>query len=58
MPLVLVPVPLLVLVRARVSVQLPLEEASPPKGLAWELPVARELLRELSALWVQEKLGV
>lgn len=50
----LVPVPLLVLVRARVSVQLPLEEASPPKGLAWELPVAREL----SALWVQEKLGV
>ena len=58
MPLVLVPVPLLVRVRARVSVQLPLEEASPPKGLAWELPVARELLRELSALWVQEKLGV
>lgn len=56
----LVPVPLLVLVRARarVSVQLPLEEASPPKGLAWELPVARELLRELSALWAQEKLGV
>ena len=57
-PVPLVPVPLLVLVRARVSVQLPLEEASPPKGLAWELPVARELLRELSALWVQEKLGV
>lgn len=54
----LVPVPLLVLVRARVSVQLPLEEASPPKGLAWELPAVRELLRELSALWVQEKLGV
>ena len=33
------------------------EEASPPKGLAWELPAAREVLRELSALWVQEKLG-
>ena len=47
-----------VLVQARVSVQLPLEEASPPKGLAWELPAARELLRELSALWAQEKLGV
>ena len=34
------------------------EEASPPKGLAWELPAVRELLRELSALWAQEKLGV
>ena len=45
-------------VQVRVSVQLPLEEASPPKGLAWELPAVRELLRELSALWVQEKLGV
>ena len=44
-------------VQVRVSVQLPREEASPPKGLAWELPVARELLRELSALWAQEKLG-
>ena len=43
---------------ARVSVQLPLEEASPPKGLAWELPAVREKLRELSALWAQEKLGV
>ena len=41
-----------------VSVQLPLEEASPPKGLAWELPAVQELLRELSALWAQEKLGV
>ena len=47
-----------VLVQARVSVQLPREEVSPPKGLAWELPVARELLREQSALWAQEKLGV
>ena len=45
-------------VRAQVSVQLPPEEASPPQGLAWELPAVRELLRELSALWVQEKLGV
>ena len=48
----------LVLVQARVSVQLPLEEASPPKGLAWERPAVRKLLRELSALWAQEKLGV
>ena len=47
-----------VLVQVRVSVQLPLEEASPPKGLAWELPAVREKLRELSALWAQEKLGV
>ena len=47
-----------VLVWARVSVQLVPEEVSPPQGQAWELPVARELLRELSALWVQEKLGV
>ena len=39
------------LVRALVSVQLPLEEASPPKGLAWELPAVREELREQSALW-------
>ena len=53
MPLVRV----LVQARARVSVQLPPEEASPPKGQAWELPAAREVLRELSALWVQEKLG-
>ena len=37
-------------VRVLVSVQLPLEEASPPKGLAWELPAARELLRELPAV--------
>ena len=48
----------LVLVQARVSVQLPLEEASPPKGLAWERPAIQEVLRELSALWAQEKLGV
>ena len=48
----------LVLEQARVSVQLPLEEASPPKGLAWELPAIQEVLRELSALWAQEKLGV
>ena len=46
------------LVRALVSVQMPREEASPPKGLAWELPAVRKVLRELSALWVQEKLGV
>lgn len=46
------------LVQALVSVQLPLEEASPPKGLAWELPAVRVLLWELSALWAQEKLGV
>ena len=48
----------LVLEQARVSVQLPLEETSPPKGLAWELPAIQEVLRELSALWAQEKLGV
>lgn len=48
----------LVQVRALVSVQLPPEEVSPPQGQAWELPAAREVLRELSALWVQEKLGV
>ena len=41
-----------VLVQARVSVQLPREEVSPPQGQAWEL------LRVLSALWAQEKLGV
>ena len=52
----LVPVP--VRVRALVSVQLPPEGASPPKGLAWELPAVRELLREQPALWAQEKLGV
>ena len=46
------------LVQVQVSVQLPREEASPSKGLAWKLPAARELLRELSALWAQEKLGV
>ena len=44
--------------QVQVSVQLPREGASPSKGLAWELPAARELLRELSALWAQEKLGV
>ena len=47
----------LVLVQARVSVQLEREEASPPKGLAWELPAVREVLRELSALWAQGELG-
>ena len=47
-----------VLVRARVSVQLPLEEVSSPQGQAWEQPAVQELLRELSALWAQEKLGV
>ena len=47
----------LVRVRALVSVQLPLEEVSPLQGQAWELPAVRVLLRELSALWVQEKLG-
>ena len=52
----LVPVPLLV--QARVSVQLPLEEVSPLQGQAWERPAVRELLRELSVLWAQEKLGV
>ena len=46
------------LVQARVSVQLPLEEVSPLQGQAWERPAVRELLRELSALWAQEKLGV
>ena len=56
MPLVLVLVQ--ARVQARVSVQLPLEEVSPLQGLAWELPAVRELLRELSALWAQEKLGV
>ncbi len=45
-------------VRVQVSVQLPREEVSPPKGQAWELPAVRELLREQSALWAQEKLGV
>ena len=44
--------------QVQVSVQLPREGASPPKGVAWELPAARELLREQSALWAQEKLGV
>ena len=48
----------MVLVQARVSVQLPLEEASPPKGLAWELPAVREELREQSELWVLERLVV
>ena len=52
MPLVLV------LVLARVSVQLPREEVSPPQGQDWEQPAVREELRELSALWAQEKLGV
>ena len=44
--------------QVRVLVQVPQEEASPPKGLAWELPAVREELREQSALWAQEKLGV
>ena len=48
----------LVLVQARVSVQLPQEEVSPPQGQAWERPAVRELLLELSALWAQEKLVV
>lgn len=48
----------LVQVQARVSVQLPLEEVSPLQGQAWERPAVRELLREQSALWAQEKLGV
>jgi len=43
-----------VLVQARVSVQLPREEVSPLQGQAWERPA----VRELSALWAQEKLGV
>ena len=47
-----------VLVQARVSVQLPREEVSPPEGQAWERTAVRELLREQSALWAQEKLGV
>ena len=47
----------LVLVQARVSVQLPREEVSPPEGQAWERTAVRELLREQSALWAQEKLG-
>ena len=47
------------LVRVLVSVlALVPEEVSPPQGQAWELPAVRELLRELSALWAQEKLGV
>ena len=54
MPLVLV----LARVLARVSVQLPREEVSPPQGQASERPAVQELLRELSALWAQEKLGV
>ena len=54
MPLVRV----LVQVRARVSVQLPLEEVSPLQGQAWERPAIQEVLWELSAIWVQEKLGV
>ena len=56
MPLVLVLVQ--ARVQARVSVQLPLEEVSPLQGQAWERPAVRKLLRELSALWAQEKLGV
>ena len=48
----------LVRVRALVSVQLPREEVSPPQGQAWEPPAVREVLREQSALWAQEKLGV
>ena len=43
-------------VRALVSVQLPREEASPLQGQAWERPAVRKVLRELSALWVPEKL--
>ena len=46
------------LVLVLVSVQLSQEEPSPPKGLVWELPVVREELRELSALWVLERLVV
>ena len=48
----------LVQVQVQVSVQLPQEELSPPKRQAWELPVVREELRELSALWALEKLVV
>ena len=47
-----------VLVLARVSGQLPGEEGASPQGQDWEQPAVRELLRELSALWAQEKLGV
>ena len=35
-----------------------LEEVSPLQGQAWERPAVRKVLRELSALWAQEKLGV
>lgn len=49
---------LVLLVQALVSVQLPREEGSSPQGQAWERPAVRELLRELSALWAQEKLVV
>ena len=49
---------LVLLVQALVSVQLPREEGSSPQGQDWERPAVRELLRELSALWAQEKLGV
>lgn len=48
----------LVLVQARVSVQLAPEEVSPPQGQDWEQPAVREVIRELSALWAQEKLRV
>ena len=48
----------LVLVQARVSVQLAPEEGSPPQGQDWEQPAVREVIRELSALWAQEKLRV
>ena len=34
------------------------EEASPPKGRARVRPAVREVLREQSALWAQEKLVV
>ena len=44
-----------VLVWALVSVQLAPEEVSPPQGQAWERPAVREVLREQSALWAQEK---
>ena len=46
------------LVRVLVSVQLLREEVLPPQGQAWERPAIQEVLRELSALWAQEKLGV
>lgn len=45
-------------VQVRVSVQLPREEVSPPQGQDWEQPAVREVIRELSALWAQEKLRV